>query len=280
MMLNTIYKYAPVNFHIMHQLVFCNSRLQYSNLGKIKIGFWTMSFLKPVDKSLTRQRVTSPNVLQYANEKRNKGTFNDVSIEAGTETIAANRMILSCCSRFFEGMFGLEMKEKYQDPVQINGFDGKAVKTLIDFMYSGEITIKNENVMDLLAASDYLQMDEVKQFCFDFVESILSLDNWYAIRSAADLYQDEHLQNQVDEFISKNFNAIVETDEFKSLDKDGVRCCIEKLNRYHAREDSIFNGLVVWIHADDKSRENDFPELFEQLIDLDAMPSEILEETV
>ena len=103
-------------------------------------------------QSVTRQRVTSSNVLEYANEKRNKGTFNDVTVEAGTETIAANRMI--------QEMFDLEMKEKYQDPVQIDGFDGKAVKALIDFMYSGEVKIKNENVMDLLAASDYLQVDE------------------------------------------------------------------------------------------------------------------------
>ena len=70
-----------------------------------------MSLLNSVKKCIVRQWVTSPNVLQYANEKRNKGTSNDVTIEAGTETIAANCMILSRCTRFFEGMFNLEMKE-------------------------------------------------------------------------------------------------------------------------------------------------------------------------
>ena len=73
-------------------------------------------------------------------------------------------------------MFGLEMKDKCQDPVQIVGFDDEAVKTRIEFMYIGEVTIKIENVMDLLAVSDYLQMGEVKQFCFEFLESILSSD--------------------------------------------------------------------------------------------------------
>ena len=119
---------------------------------------------------MTQQRIKGPTVLQYAIEKRNQGAFNDVTVEAGIETIAANRMILSCCSRFFEGMFDLEMKEKYQhDLVEINGHDGKAMKALIDF--------DNENVMDLLAASDYLQLYEVKQFYFDFLKSILSSDN-------------------------------------------------------------------------------------------------------
>ena len=77
-----------------------------------------MSLLNSVEKSVARQReLTSPNVLQYVNEKQNKKSFNDVTIEAGTETIAANRMIFSCCSQFFKGLFDLEMKEKYQDSV-------------------------------------------------------------------------------------------------------------------------------------------------------------------
>ena len=147
-------------------------------------------------------------------------------------------------------------------------------------MYSGEVTIKNENVMDLLAVSDYLQVVEVKQFCFEFLESILSSDNWYAIRSAADLYQNKHLQNQVDEYMSKNFDAIVQTDALKWLDKGDLCACMKKLERSHIKEESIFNGLVNWCKVDDPSRKNDFPELFEQLIDLYAIPVEIIEEIV
>ena len=89
-------------------------------------------------------------------KKRNKGFLNDVTIGVGDHTIAANPIILSCCSRFFEAMFDLEMKEKYQNLVQIHGVDGAAVKSVIDFMYSGEVKITSENVMELIAASDYL----------------------------------------------------------------------------------------------------------------------------
>ena len=107
-----------------------------------------MSGLKPVDKCVTCQRVANPNVLQYANQKRNNGLFIDVTIKAGDQTIAANRLILSCCSPFFEAMFDLEMKEKYQNPVQIHEVDGAAVKSVVDFMYSGEVKITSENVME------------------------------------------------------------------------------------------------------------------------------------
>ena len=80
--------------------------------------------------------------------------------------------------------------------------------------------------------------------------------------------------------MSNNLDAVIETDEFKSLDKQDLCACIEKLNRNHATEVSIFNGLVVWSKVDDLTRKNNFPELFKYLIKLGAMPVEILDQTV
>ena len=61
--------------------------------------------------------------------------------------------------------------------------------------------------------------------------------------------------------MSKNLDAIIQTDEFKSLGKDGMRNCIKNLNRNHIKEESIFNGSIVCCQDDDPTRKNDFPEL-------------------
>ena len=239
-----------------------------------------MSVLKPIDKYVTCQRVAYPNVLQYAKDKRNNGSFNDVTIEAGAQTITANRLILSCCSRFFEAMFDLEMKEKYQNPVQIHGVDGAAVKSVVDFMYSGEVKITSENVMELIAASDYLQVAEVKRFCFEFLESILSLENWFAVCSAAKLYESEYLLCQVYEYVSNNFDGMVQTDEFKTLPKNDLVSLISKIDRNQTKEESIFNGIVTWCRYDEEARKEEFPMLFEDLINLDLISAEYLEDIV
>ena len=233
----------------------------------------TMSVLKPVGKSVTYQRADIPNVLQYANQKRNNGSFNDVTIEAGDRTIAANRMILSCCSRFFEAMFDLEMKEKYQNPVQIHGVDGAAVKSVVDFMYSREVKITSENVMELIAASDYLQVTEVKRFCFEFLESILSLNNWFTILNAAKLYKSEHLLDQVYEYVGKNFNDAVQTDEFNLLVKHDLVGLISNSNRNHIKEVLIFEGLVTWCRHDEAARKDEFLAMYEELVDLAKISS-------
>ena len=236
--------------------------------------------LKSIDKCVTCQRVASPNVLQYANDKRNNGSFNDVTIEAGDQLIAANRLILSCCSRFFKAMFDLEMKEKYQNPVQIHEVDGAAVKSVIDFMYSGEVKITSENVMELIAASDYLQVAEVKRFCFEFLESILSSDNWFVVLGAAKLYESEYLLRHVYEYVSNNFDGMVQTDEFKTLPKNDLVSLISKINRNQTNEESIFNGIVTWCRYDEEARKEEFPMLFEDLINLDLISAEYLEDIV
>ena len=213
-------------------------------------------------------------------KKRNKGFLNDVTIEVGDHTIAANRIILSCCSRFLEAMFDLEMKEKYQNPVQIHGVDGAAVKSVVDFMYNGEVKITSENVMELIAASDYLQVAEVKRFCFEFLESILSSDNWFAVYSAAKLYASEHLRNQVYEYISNNFDDVIQTDKFRSLPKNELVCLVLKVNKKQVNEESIFNGIVTWCRQNEEDRKENFSELFEKLIDLDEISADFLEKNV
>ena len=42
------------------------------------------------------------------------------------------------------------------------------MKHLIEFIYTGTIAINNDNALDLLSIADYLQIDEAKQFCFEF----------------------------------------------------------------------------------------------------------------
>ena len=80
-------------------------------------------------------------LLQYANNKRVDGDFNDVTIQAGAESISANRMVLACYSKFFESMFLSQLKEKYQNTVKIKTFDGIAVKHIIEYIYTGSIHI-------------------------------------------------------------------------------------------------------------------------------------------
>ena len=216
-------------------------------------------------------------LLQYANELRQEGCYNDVTIKAGKQAMKANRMILSCYSKVFERIFRSQMKEQYQDAIEIEDFDGEAIKLLIDFIYIREISIDQDNVMKLLKASHFLQLDEVTEFCFRFLEGGLTVDHCLDILSAHMLYKPESSLHNVYRFINENIDKVVETNRFKSLSKNELVAIIPNLN--NAEQTSIYKAVRIWVEYDSEHRSEEFPSLF-QLIDLDSLTLDYLENDV
>ena len=71
--------------------------------------------LKLINKAIDYSRSNEAfRLLKYANENRLLGFFNDVTIKVQNKIFPANRMVLSCYSKFFEKTFQVEMKKKYE----------------------------------------------------------------------------------------------------------------------------------------------------------------------
>ena len=224
---------------------------------------------------VTKCKESSTNILlQYANVKRIAGLFNDVTVQAEGESIPANRLVLACYSKFFESMFLSSMKEQYQSEVEIHQFDGKIVKSLIDFMYSGKIDIDSDNVMNLIAVADFLQMEDVKQFCFEFLESITTIDNCIEIVKASTMYHNASGLNTTYKFISENFDEFAQTDAFLNLSKDTLMNLIGKID-FSNIHSSVYKAIINWTQHDE-SRKADFAQLFLEL-DLEQFTLKCLE---
>ena len=238
-----------------------------------------MCLINSVKKSVTRHRQTVENLLDYAGLNRNDDVFNDVSIKAGDESIPGHKLVLSCFSSVFEKMFKVEMREKYEREVKIDGFDGKAIRSLIDYIYNGSIDISNENVVKLLQGADYLQLQEVKEFCFEFLVSIIASDNCIELLKLAKLYGDDKLTHQVYRYVSDNLNEVAESDDFKNLSHDDVKELISNVNRSSLQECSVYEGIMNWIKHDLKRRKSKLFDLF-RLIDIDKLSAGFMKEVV
>ena len=51
------------------------------------------------------------------------------------------------------------MKERYESIANVQGISNEVFKMVLEFMYTGSIQLNENNVMDILLASDYLQID-------------------------------------------------------------------------------------------------------------------------
>ena len=70
----------------------------------------------------------------------------DVTLVAEGLEVGAHRAILSSCSNYFYAMFTGELAESKAERVILQEIDGKTLAQLIDFVYTAEIQVTEENV--------------------------------------------------------------------------------------------------------------------------------------
>ena len=159
--------------------------------------------------------------------------------------------------------------------MELQDIRGTAVKNLINFIFTGSIDIDNENVLDLLSTADYLQMDEAKKFCFEFLQSVINSDTCFFVLSAAILHQNEQLKQTALDCINKEIGEV----EFdKNLSKNDMITCITKMKTARSRESAIYNVILSWTKFD-KTREKEFLELL-FLVDFTKLNLNFIQTTI
>ena len=70
-----------------------------------------------------------------------------------------------------------DLSESRQSTVTLQELDEGAMEAIVDFFYSGEIDISENNVQELLPVACLLQVQSVQKACCDFLERQLSTEN-------------------------------------------------------------------------------------------------------
>ncbi|TKC43150.1 hypothetical protein EI555_006198 [Monodon monoceros] len=83
------------------------------------------------------------------NELRSQNLLCDVTIVAEDMEISAHRVVLAACSPYFHAMFTGEMSESRAKRVRIKEVDGWTLRMLIDYVYTAEIQVTEENVQNV-----------------------------------------------------------------------------------------------------------------------------------
>ena len=216
-------------------------------------------------------------LLSFANESRKSGLFSDVDIQVGSKRFPCNKMVLSCYSEYFKAMFQSET-QKYQNIVQLEDLEEEHIKFLIDYMYGELVELDSKNVFRILAAADYLKIQEMKTICFDYLEKIIDVENCLNVLSASKLYMATST-DWIYHFISKNLLFVIKHDRFKLLCASDLASLLEHLNKIESSNVLLYTAIVDWVACHREEREFDFASLF-QWIDLSKLSRKFLLDVV
>nr|BAE35287.1 unnamed protein product [Mus musculus] len=140
----------------------------------------------------------------------------DVTIEVVTpgsgpgtgRLFSCNRNVLAAACPYFKSMFTGGMYEGQQASVTIHDVDAESFEVLVDYCYTGRVSLSEANVQRLYAASDMLQLEYVREACASFLARRLDLTNCTAILKFADAFDHHKLRSQAQSFIAHNFKQL------------------------------------------------------------------------
>ncbi|XP_051939830.1 kelch-like protein 2 [Hippocampus zosterae] len=199
------------------------------------------------------------------NEMRSQSLLCDVTIVAEDVEISAHRVVLAAGSPYFHAMFTGEMAESRAKRVRIKEMDGWTLGLLVDYIYTAEIKVTEENVQALLPAAGLLQLNEVKKSCCDFLSSQLHPSNCLGIRAFADLHACLQLLTQANCYAEQHFTEVVASEEFLNLGMEQVSSLIASDKLTIPTEEKVFESVIAWVNHDKDVRQEHLAHLMEHV---------------
>lgn len=219
-------------------------------------------------------------ILDMLREQRNDGRFCDIVLHVSSSThqgklFPAHRSVLAACSQYFESVLKTHRVTKEQ--INIGLHDVDVFQTLLDYMYTGNITVDWNNVNELLKLSNYFLMPKVTNYCTDFLEHYMAVDNCICVKDLAEKYTLETLTKTANDFITDNLTEVIEQPFI-------IEMTVKKLDALINDQSVGFNNLPVsqlltffvsWVKKDVQRRSSEFSKLL-RFIDWNKMKTEFI----
>ncbi|WKX94008.1 hypothetical protein Q1695_011346 [Nippostrongylus brasiliensis] len=148
---------------------------------------------------------------------RESGTFCDVILEADSSSkdkseptsstsVRAHKLVLAAASPYFrETLSRGSFVDSKEIRIVVEDIDGKTLRVLVDYMYTGSLNINEKNVRVLFAAAEILHLDFIRSECSRYLKEHLSLSNWMEIAVFAKTHNCTELDDAALLFARQHF---------------------------------------------------------------------------
>lgn len=138
--------------------------------------------------------------------------------------------------------------------VTVADVNGDALKQLVEFCYTGRITIHEGNIGDVVKAATMLRFTAVADNCIEYYLSILCIANCLDIDEVADAYDLARLKVATHTFIVDNFIDVSRSDGFLELVEKRLSPFLVDNEINVVTEEDVFQAVVRWIKYDVETR--------------------------
>ncbi|CAJ1073861.1 kelch repeat and BTB domain-containing protein 11 [Xyrichtys novacula] len=126
----------------------------------------------------------------------------DLVIEVGGQKINAHKLILAEKSDYFKARLS-------RDILKVKGISYKTLSTLIDYIYTSQMNVSKDNVVDVITGAKILQIPCAVQAAMDSMSAQITAENCYEVLTIAKKQRLSELKETAYRFMSDNFLQIL-----------------------------------------------------------------------
>ncbi|XP_034397252.1 kelch-like protein 10 [Cyclopterus lumpus] len=180
------------------------------------------------------------------NDLRLEGQFCDAVIKVKDVEFEIHRVILCKCSPYFLALF-----QRWSNPDKkvfaITGTSPDMMRLIIEFAYTGSVSVTAENVQELLLAADQLNVMDVVRTCCDFLGEQLRAENCIGIFRLTDVVFSAELQHRAYRYMVDHFEEVAHHEEFLQLPLQQLIDILDRDDLYVRNESVAFEAVLRWI---------------------------------
>lgn len=189
----------------------------------------------------------------------------DVTLIVNEQSFYVHKCVLAASSLYFRKAFTSEMGDKEKTEIELNILEADVMEPLLEYMYTGNISIDEMNARSLVAAADFLLIQTLKRIGCEFLESIICPGNCFELRDFAEQYSCDQLITTATTFIINNFASASESEGFKVVEYKVLLDLISRDELVINLEEQVYEAVMTWVRYNLDSRQKYFEELFSRI---------------
>ncbi|KAJ0055098.1 hypothetical protein NL108_009038, partial [Boleophthalmus pectinirostris] len=136
----------------------------------------------------------------------------------------------------------------------------KIMSLVLEWIYTESITLSRETILDLLLAAHMLQLEELIEIGFQFLENNLCPENCIGLWKISNVALTK-IRDLARRFILSHFEEVVHCDEFQQLTAQELISLIEEDELIVKNETAVYQAILHWTNHDLQQRRAEFSRL-------------------
>ena len=212
--------------------------------------------------------------VSLADEYKNSSDVKLLTEDGGSFEV--HRIILEKENSYFKALF----KHSKENTIILRDLSCETLDQILSFIYTKIVPTDSEKMLELFIASDYLLVDELKQFLKKYLIENITIENCVKIHLISLQIKDEELICVSYRFIQTHFQVIIllNSFDFEEIDLECLEQFLQDSNLFIAGEHIVWTCIKKWIDTDLCDRLSELPRLLKCLKSADV--DEALAETI